>query len=170
VGLADQVRQLQGQNAELQAEVGKPRAENAELRAKLEALEAELEKLKREVGRNSSNSGKPPSSDSLAERAKQTEDRLSRAERRRLAREKAKKFLNERVKRRPGKQPGAAGAALARAGAPDRVVVRAPLNCARCGESLGTAEVIGTEVRQVFDVPVRRLEVTEHRAESRRCR
>lgn len=68
--------------------------------------------MRRELGRNSSNAGKPPSSDTLADRARQAEERLSRAERRRLAREKAKKFLKERVKRRPGKQPGAAGYAF----------------------------------------------------------
>jgi transposase len=170
VGLAEQVEQLKGENAALRAEVGELRAENAELRAKLQALEAELEKVKREMGRNSSNSGKPPSSDTLAERAKQAEERLSRAERRRLAREKAKKFLNERGRRRPGKQPGAAGAALAKVDSPDRAVVHSPANCARCGQSLEQAEVTGTEARQVFDLPGSHLEVTEHRAEARRCR
>ena len=169
MGLAEQVEQLNEENASLRAEVGELRAENAELRAKLDALEAELEKLKREMGRNSSNSGKPPSSDTLAERAKQAEERLSRAERRRLAREKAKKFLSERVGRRPGKQPGAAGAALAKVDSPDRAVVHSPVSCARCGQSLGAAKVAGTEVRQVFDLPDSHLEVTEHRAESRRC-
>lgn len=170
MGLAEQVEQLNEENAGLRVEVGELRVENGELRAKLEALEAELEKLKREMGRNSSNSGKPPSSDTLGERAKQAEERLSRAERRRLAREWAKKFLSERVGRRPGKQPGAAGAALAKVDSPDRTVVHSPVSCARCGQSLGAAKVAGTEVRQVFDLPGSRLEVTEHRAESRRCR
>ncbi len=177
MGLAEQVEQLKGENAALRAEVGELRAKNAELatkatelEAKLEALEAELEKLMREQGRNSSNSGKPPSSDSLADKRKQAEERLSRAERRRLAREKAKKFMKERVRRRPGKQPGAAGAGLARVDRPDRTVVYSPVSCARCGQSLGAGEVTGTEVRQVFDLPDSHLEVTEHRAESRRCR
>jgi transposase len=163
VGLADEVDQLKAENAGLQAKV-------AELEAKLEALGAELEKLRREQGRNSANSGKPPSSDTLADKANQAEERLSRAERRRLAREKAKKFLKERVRRRPGKQPGAAGATLAKAERPDRTALHWPGTCARCGESLEGAEVAGTEVRQVFDLPERRLEVTEHRAEARRCR
>ena len=146
------------------------RAENAELKAKLAALEVELERLRRELGRNSKNSGKPPSSDTLAERANQVEERLSRAERRRMAREKAKKFMKERVRRQPGKQPGAAGVTLSPAEQPDHVVVHAPGTCRRCGESLGAAEVVGTQGRQVFDLPLRRLEVTEHRAEARRCR
>ncbi len=72
MGFTEQVEQLKGENVALRAEVGELRAENVELRAKLDALEAELEKLKREMGRNSSNSGKPPSSDTLAERANQS--------------------------------------------------------------------------------------------------
>ena len=52
---------------------------------------------------------------------------------------------------------------------PDRVVVHAPGQCRGCGKSLEDAEVTGAEVRQVFDLPARALEVTEHQAQSRRC-
>jgi regulator of replication initiation timing len=75
VRLAEQVEILQAEHTELRAKV-------AELTAKLEALKIELEKLRRERDRDSSNSGKPPSADTLTERAKQAEERLSRAERR----------------------------------------------------------------------------------------
>jgi transposase len=162
VGLADQVKQLEAENGSLWSEI-------SGLVTKLEALEAELEKLRRELGRDSSNSGKPPSSDTLTQRAAQAEERLSRAERRRQAREKAKKFFSERTKRRPGKQPGAAGAALRQVARLDVVQSHLPSQCCACGASLGDAEVVGAEVRQVFDLPARRLEVTEHRAERRRC-
>ena len=169
MGLARQVDQLERENATLQSEKAGLTARIAELEAKLAALEAEVEKLRREQGRNSSNSGKPPSSDTLADRAAQAEERLSRAERRRLAREKAKKFMNEKVRRRPGKQPGTPGVTLARSAAPDRTVLHAPEKCCRCGQSLEAATVTATEVRQVFDLPEQRLEVTEHQAQSRRC-
>ena len=154
---------LRAENTELRAKV-------AELTAKLGALENQLEKFRREGERNSGNSGKPPSSDTLAERGQQAEERLSRAERRRLAREKAKKFMQGRVRRRPGKQPGTAGATLSKVPEPDHILVHAPEMCCNCGGSLEGAEVAATEVRQVFDLPQQRLEVTEHRAESRRCR
>jgi len=85
-------------------------------------------------------------------------------------REKAKKFMSEKVERRPGKQPGAAGAALARAEVADHRELHVPDKCRCCGESLDGAEVVGSEARQVHDLPVRRLEVTEHEAQSRRCR
>lgn len=170
MGLAEQVEQLRAENVELANKNAAQGVRIAELEAKLTGLEAELEKLRREKSRNSGNSGKPPSSDTLAERAAQAEERLSRAERRRRAREKAKKFFKERVGRRPGKQPGAAGAALAKVAGPDRTIVHVPDKCRCCGEDLEGAEVTGTEVRQVFDLPTQRLEVTEHQAQSRRCR
>jgi len=169
VGLEDQVRQLKAENSGLAARNEALVAQNEALASRVEALEVELEKLRRERGRDSSNSGKPPSSDTLAQRATQAEERLSRAERRRQAREQAKKFFSERAKRRPGKQPGAPGAALRQVDRPDRVVVHSPGECRSCGKALEDAEVTGAEVRQVFDLPARALEVTEHQAQSRRC-
>ena len=176
MGLAEQVERLRADNAGLSAKNAELAAENQDLAAKvavltaqLEALEAELEKLRRDMGRNSGNSAKPPSSDTLAERAKQAEERLSRAERRRRAREKAKKYFQERGRRRPGKQPGAAGSALAKVVVPDYTVAHRPERCWRCGDALEDAPVTATEARQVFDLPTRRLEVTEHQAQSRRC-
>jgi transposase/regulator of replication initiation timing len=163
VGLAEQVRELLAKNTELVTQ-------NAELVAKVEVLEAELDKLRREMGRNSGNSGKPPSSDTATQRAQQQQERLSRAERRRQMREKAKKLMSEKVRRKPGKQPGAAGATLARAEVPDHRQLHVPEKCHCCGESLEGAEVIGSEARQVHDLPPQRLEVTEHEAQSRRCR
>ena len=143
-------------------------AENAALRAALEIAEARIAKLERELGRDSSNSGRPPSSDTLADKANQAERRLGRAERRRKAREQAKKLATE-PKRRPGKQPGEPGTTLERVAEPDAVVDHVPQACGGCGAGLGAAEVIGVEARQVHDLPARRLEVTEHRAETRRC-
>jgi transposase len=52
---------------------------------------------------------------------------------------------------------------------PDHRELHVPDKCGACGESLGGAEVVGSEARQVYDLPVRRLEVTEHQAQSRRC-
>lgn len=145
------------------------REEVAVLRASLEAVQLELDRRLRELGRNSANSGKPPSSDTLPERAAQNEQRLSRQERRAKARAKLKEMTAGKEKRKPGKQPGAAGSSLARVAEADFVERHAPGCCSSCGESLAAAEVVATESRQVFDMPARRLEVTEHVAETRRC-
>ena len=163
MGLAERVEELLAKNAELALQ-------NGELMAKVQVLEAELEKLRREMGRNSGNSGKPPSSDTVSQRAEQQQQRLSRQERRREMREKLKKGLAEKARRSPGKQPGAPGATLARAEVPEHTELHVPGECHACGKSLEGAEVIGSESRQVHDLPTRRLEVTEHEAQSRRCR
>jgi transposase len=169
VGFAEEATDLLAKIEELVSQNAELASQNAELMTKAQVLEAELERLRREMGRNSGNSGKPPSSDTVTQRAEQQQERLSRQERRRQMREKAKKFMSEKVKRRPGKQPGAAGATLARAEVPDHRGLHVPDKCHCCGESLDGAEVVGREARQVHDLPAQRLEVTEHEAQSRRC-
>lgn len=155
--------------AELEAELQRLSDENAGLRGLVEVLEARILVLEREAGRDSSNSGRPPSSDTLTDKKDQAERRQSRAERRRTARAKAKKLSEAKPARRPGKQPGEPGASLARVEEPDVVEVHEPGSCWGCGADLGEALVVGVETRQVHDLPARRLEVTEHQAQTRRC-
>jgi transposase len=71
--------------------------------------------------------------------------------------------------RRPGKQPGGEGKHLAQVADPDEVVTHLPGVCTGCGAGLEGAEVIGTERRQVFDVPDICVRVVEHISERRRC-
>jgi len=156
---------------ELEAANAALESENAALGALVEVLEARIATLERETSRHSGNSGKPPSSDTLADKGRQAEERLSRAERRQRARAKAKQLLkgDDAPTRRPGKQPGEAGKHLEMSDAPDAVVRHEPELCCGCGADLRDAPVLATEARQVFDLPRRRLDVTEHRAETRRC-
>jgi transposase len=135
--------------AELQGEL---RERSAAAQVELESLRDRITSLEAEIGRNSENSSKPPSQDPLA-------PRQSRAERRRAARESL---------RRQGKQPGAPGANLARRAAAE-VVAHAPACCSSCGADLSGAEVVGTVVRQVLDVPPVTVTATDHVAERRRC-
>lgn len=148
--------------AELEAENALLRELNAGLVERVRVLEeqlaavmgkvAELEKL---VGRNSSNSSKPPSSDTGSAKSSRPEN-ANRAARRAMG-------------RRQGKQPGSPGFTLAQVADPDVVVVHHPERCRGCDTSLGDAVVTGEIVRQVFDVPDPTVVVTEHRAEKRRC-
>lgn len=122
--------------------------------ALIERLEARVAELERLLGRNWGNSSLPPSRDDA-------EARAARAARRQSKR--------ERGKRRPGKQPGDPGSHLARVDDPDHRIPHAPRHCRACGADLADAELTGVERRQVFDLPERRREVTEHIAERRRC-
>jgi transposase len=129
------------------------RVANARLVTANAALEARVAELERRLGKNSSNSSKPPSSDGLG--------RPAWAERR----------VAERAagRRKPGKQPGAPGAYLAQVAKPDGVVEHVPQRCGGCGRDLAGAVVVGVEARLVFDLPVLRLGVVEHRAQRCRC-
>lgn len=166
----DRVAELEAENERLRANEERLQAENAALRGLIEVLEARIARLEREAGRDSQNSGKPPSSDTLADKTDQAQRRQTRAERRRMARVKAKKLSEPKPARKPGKQPGDPGSHLEQVQDPDVVLNHEPDVCRGCGGGLHDAEDIGVESRQIHDLPARKLEVTEHRAHSRRCR
>ena len=72
--------------------------------------------------------------------------------------------------KRVGGQIGHPGRTLLRVEPPDRVVVHTPEACRRCAASLADSPIVSRARRQVFDLPVVRVEVTEHQAETRQCR
>ena len=114
----------------------------------IDELRAEIAELKARLGSNSSNSSKPPSSDGYAKPTRQ----------------------QRRDAERKGKQKGAPGSHLARVDDPDEIIVHDPEGCRKCGASLDDADIVDEEVRQVFDLPHRKVIVREHRARRRRCR
>jgi transposase len=125
-------------------------------------LEKEVRELRRQVkelkarlalnSTNSTNSSKPPSTDGLAKAAPQS--------------------LRTKTGRRPGGQPGHPGKTLQPVARPDHVVPHTldHCTCGLCGGcSLRQQPVLDHEKRQVFELPQKPLEVTEHRAEIKRC-
>lgn len=120
--------------------------------AELRKLKAEIKELKNRLAQNSTNSSKPPSTDGLAK--------------------PAPKSLRKNTGRKPGGQNGHPGKTLQQVSQPDLVVVhfldRCP--CGQCqGRSLRQEPVVDYEKRQVFELPPRLLDVTEHRAQIKRC-
>lgn len=111
-------------------------------------LEARVQELEDRLTKDSHNSSKPPSSDGLARKPKS---------------------LREPSGKKPGGQKGHVGTTLEWREEPDHRLVHTPVGCDGCGEPLAEAETVGTERRQVFDLPPMELIVTEHRVESRRC-
>jgi transposase len=67
-----------------------------------------------------------------------------------------------------GKQPGAAGKTLERR-RPDRRIGHEPPACSCCGADLSDALVVGTEIRQVIDLPQVKPTVTDHVVYRCRC-
>ena len=129
-------------------------AEIAALAARVTELEGLVAALQAQLGRDSSNSGKPPSSDSPFTK-----------------KPAAKRSVRTRSGKPQGKQPGAPSATLRLIDDPDDTITHTPPVCAGCGEDLADAEVFGVCRRQVFDVPPPppRPYVTEHRVQSRTC-
>jgi transposase len=124
-------------------------AENAELKAALTLALARIGELEARLAMSSRNSGKPPSSDGLAK--------------------PAPKSLRTKSGRGPGRPKGQAGFTLEPVADPQHRRRHEPSACAGCGGELGDAPVVGVESRQVFDLPVIALEVTQHDLVSRQC-
>jgi transposase len=114
-------------------------------------LTAQVQALVLKLGKDSSNSSKPPSSDGPGRRPRGGSSRKVSG-------------------RRPGKQPGDPGAALALVDNPaERIAIPAPAVCG-CGTSLVEADVVGVRRRQVHDLPeIPAPVVTEYRADVKCC-
>jgi transposase len=123
----------------------------ASLRAEIEALRAENAELRRRLGLDSSNSSKPPSSDGLGKKPRVLGS------------------LRGLSGKPSGGQKGHKGDTLRQVDSPDRVHEHLATACQHCRASLDARSVAGWEKRQVFDLPERLIEVTEHRAALHDC-
>jgi len=108
-----------------------------------QAREAHLARLLKD----SQNSSLPPSKDSR----------------------KRTRSLREKSDKKPGGQVGHTGATLCFVEKPDRLRIHSPQACSLCGSVLGESEVTRTERRQVHDLPLPKVEVTEHQVQTKIC-
>ncbi len=116
----------------------------AELEAALASMAQENADLRRQLAKNSSNSSKPPSSDGL--------------------KKPAPRSLRGKSGKKSGGQAGHRGDTLRQKAKPDFVHRHEAESCGACQYGLTAGMIKGVERRQVFDIPVPRLEVTEHQA------
>jgi transposase len=120
--------------------------ENEALRAQNAVLLAKVAELQRQLELNSSNSSKPPSSDGLKKKPR------------------IPGSLRGRSGKSSGGQKGHKGGTLRQAAVPDRIERHGANVCRRCCAGLSPSMQTGVEKRQVFDLPERLIEVTEHQA------
>jgi transposase len=120
-----------------------------QLTAQVVAMQGQIVELQGQLARNSRNSSKPPSSDGL---------------------NKPKpKSLRKAGQRPTGGQKGHPGSTLRQVTEPDEIVRHAPpLQCAQCQCRLSAPTI--AEVRQVFELPRLRMQVTEHQVLQAQCR
>ncbi len=110
-----------------------------------------IAELERQVRRDSSNSSKPPSSDSPFTRGRD-------------------RSLRERTGRRPGKQPGAPGKTFRLSDHPDEIIECVPAQCGRCGADLAGQPAVRMQRRQVWDIaPPPPPRITEYRKVTKVC-
>lgn len=118
------------------------------LQEQLEEAEGRARETEARLRQNSQNSSKPPSSDMVRP---------------------APKSLRKRSGRRPGGQPGHAGATLSPVAKPNHVVRHCVEVCGGCRRSLKDQPPDEWVKRQVWDLPPQQIEVTEHQAEIKLC-
>ncbi len=135
----------------LRSEISALRSEVADLRRENEGLRAENAELRRRLDLDSTTSSKPPSSDGLRKKS-----RLPGS-------------LRGRSGKASGGQRGHKGDTLRRTATPDWVVRHEAAACRRCRAALAASMQTGVETRQVFDLPERLIEVTEHQGAIYAC-
>lgn len=120
----------------------------AKLIVKLQNLQDRVDELERRLGLNSNNSSKPPSTDSpYAPKIKATTN----------------------FKRKAGAQKGREGKNLKMAAHPDTVIVSSAKICCECGTSLADTNSHLVASRQVFDLPVLKIQVSEYQVHTKKC-
>lgn len=116
--------------------------ENTQLKVRIKELEGRL-------NQNSSNSSKPPSSDSFKKRIAN---------------------LRKQSGKRRGGQPGHKGDTLQIVSEPDEVILHLPNREGSCSCGCKAWEELAPEVAQVVDMPVIKAKITEHRKVKYKCR
>lgn len=117
--------------------------------AEIGSLTARVKELEDRLATNSRNSSKPPSSDGFT---KQT------------------RSLRQPSSKKSGAQTGHQGKTLSYVDTPNSQLIHHPVQCTTCGGSLleATAQLC-QERRQVFELPVLRLQVIEHKVSLKQC-
>src|SRR6266704_2653458 len=122
------------------------RRKDEELEQSHQAQQVLREGLKQAI--DSHNSSLPPSSDRFVRRPKS---------------------LRQKSGKKPGGQPGHRGHHLRQVEIPDEVLLHPVERCESCQHDLREHPAEIPERRQVMDLPVKRLWVTEHRVEEKQC-
>jgi transposase len=143
---APTVQELQEQLAAKDAYIAQLQAQHL---MQVAQLLARIEELERRLGLNSTNSSKPPSSDGL--------------------RRPNPVSLRVKGKKPSGGQIGHQGGTLKQVAQPDAVVIHQADQCPGCGADLSRVAASTSQTRQVFDLPIPRLQVSEHQVHTKQC-
>src|SRR5258708_1112302 len=118
------------------------------LEGQIDVLQERVKILEGQQAKDSHNSSLPPSSDRFV---------------------RPPKSLRQKSGKKPGGQKGHRGHHLRQVEMPDVVLVHPVACCEHCQQDLRSQPAALPERRQVMDLPVKRLWVTEHRVEEKQC-
>ena len=113
-------------------------------------LEEEIKKLSAQLSLNSSNSSMPPSTDGFKKKARNNS-------------------LREKSGKKSGGQHNHKGHTLRSVDHPDHIIDIIDDVCNHCTANLENTAPISVNTRQVFDIPLPKLEVTEYRTHNKIC-
>jgi|GraSoi013_1_40cm_4_1032424.scaffolds.fasta_scaffold28794_1 transposase len=114
----------------------------------IDSLHERIKTLEGQQAKDSHNSSLPPSSDRFV---------------------RPPKSLRKKSGKSPGGQKGHRGHHLRQVEMPDEVLIHPVIECSHCQHDLHAQPADVPERRQVIDLPVKRLWVTEHRVEEKQC-
>lgn len=121
---------------------------NKELEGQIECLQEHVKTLQGQLAKDSHNSSLPPSSDRFV---------------------RPPKSLRQKSGKKAGGQKGHRGHHLQQVEQPDQILIHAVERCEHCQHDLREQVGIIAERRQVMDLPVKRLWVSEHQVEEKQC-
>ncbi len=116
---------------------------------KYQKQEARIKELEDQVSKNSRNSSKPPSSDGL--------------------KKPVPKSLRKKSGRKSGGQTGHTGTTLKMSSTPDYTKIHNVTSCENCKKDLTNVVASDYTVRQVYDIPILEMKITEHLSEVKIC-
>jgi transposase len=119
-----------------------------ELEGLITSQQERMRTLEGQLAKDSHNSSLPPSSDRFV---------------------RAPKSLRQKSGKQPGGQKGHRGHHLRQVQTPDEILIHSVERCEYCQHDLRAHPAEMPERRQVIDLPVKRLWVTEHRVEEKQC-
>ena len=144
------IQQLRDELKELKQIVMQQASKIAEQAKKISAQASEIIKLHKQLNKNSNNSSKPPSSDGLKKKPRT-------------------QSLRKTGQNQSGGQKGHPGKTLRQVSNPNHAKRYKLIACPKCSSSLTNVQVDQLKKRQVFDIAMPKLEVTEHQVEVKKC-